>query len=132
MGIEIALRTLLVNDAAVAALAGSRVYPLRLPQNYTLPGISYQRISTARTHEIDIGPTGWAWARFQIDCWADSYGTVRSLAEATRQALDGYKGTSSSTHIGGMYIESERDLFEETTEIYRVTLDFLTPYIETP
>lgn len=60
---------------------------------------------------------------------ANSYSDVRSLAEAVRQALDGYKGgLGGETHVGGIYIEGERDLFEADAEIYRVTMDYLIPY----
>lgn len=131
MAIEVGLRNRLVNDTDVNNLVSTRVYPLRLPQGYTLPAISYQRISAERIHEMSIGPIGWAWSRFQVDCWANSYGDVRSLAEAVRQSLDGFKGDLDSTHVGGIYIEGERDLFEENAEIYRVTMDFLIPYKET-
>lgn len=129
MGIEESIRTHLVDDTTVDV--SSRIYPLRLPQGYTLPAISYQRISAERVHELS-GPTGWAWARFQLDCWSSSYSGVRSLAESVRQSLDGYKGIlGGGSHVGGIYIEGERDLFEEDAEIYRVTMDFLIPYKET-
>lgn len=140
MSIETGLRSHLINDATVAGLVATsdsppahRVHPLRLPQGFALPAVSYQRVSADRRHTITDGPTGWAWTRFQVDCWANTYTSVRDLAEAVRQALDGYKGDiGGENHVGGIYIEGERDLFEEDLEIYRVSLDFLIPYIETP
>lgn len=140
MSIETGLRPLLTNDAGVSALVATsdsppryRIYPMRLPQGYVLDAISYQRVSAERRHDITDGPIGWAFSRFQFDCWSGSYSGARDLAEALRQALDGYSGDlSDGTHVGGIYIEGERDLFEEDTEIYRVSMDFLIPYKETP
>lgn len=139
MSIETELIDFFGNDAAVAGIIGNgdspesyRIYPLRLPQGYTLPAISFQRISTDREHVIDDGPIGWAWARFQLDMWAETYAEVRQLAEAVRQALDGYNDEMGDVTVAGAFAEGERDLYEEQTEIYRVTQDYLIPYKETP
>ncbi len=139
MSIETEIIDLLGNDATVAGLVGNddspetyRIYPLRLPQGYTLPAVSFQRVSTNRDHVIDDGPIGWAWARFQFDLWSETYTDVRDLSNAVRQALDGYNGTLGTITVPGIFIESERDLFDETTEFYRVTQDYLVPYSETP
>lgn len=137
MSIETGLRTHLINDTDVAALVANsdspttyRIYPLRLPQGYTLPAISYQRISADRTHTLS-GPIGRVWPRFQVDCWAESYSTVRDLADKVRLALDGHKGSmGGESNVGGVHLMGEHDLFEEATEIHRVTLDFSIPYFE--
>ncbi len=132
MSIEIGIRNRLTSDTDMAALVSTRVYPMRLPQGYSLPAVSYQRISAERRHELSTGPIGWAFTRFQFDCWAGSYSDLRDLAEAVRKCLDGFSGTVDGTHVGGIYIEGERETFEEDVEIYRVTMDFLIPYKETP
>jgi hypothetical protein len=138
MSIETELIDFFVSESSVAAIIGNddspetcRIYPLRLPQGYILPAISFQRISTDREHVIDDGPIGWAWARFQFDMWAETYEEVRPLAEAVRQALDGHNNTMGSIMVAGAFAEGERDLYEEQTEIYRVTQDYLIPYKET-
>ena len=123
MSIETGLRSKLIDDIGVD------VYPLRLPQGYTLPALTYQRVDSPRNPDLS-GPTGWVFARFQIDIWGDSYGSVRGLADQVRLSLDGFKGNLSGTHTGGIMMDSERDLFEESTEVYRVTTDFIIPYTE--
>ena len=131
MSIETGLRTQLVNNTAVAAIVGSRVYPVKMPLGYTLPCISYQRISSERYPFLD-GPSGRVIPRFQVDCYAESYSDVRELAEKVRLALDGFKGAlGSEAHVGGISIQSERDLWEDNTEVFRVTQDYLVPHIET-
>ncbi len=123
MSVETDFRGYLINDAMVSGLIGTRVYPLMMPQGFTLPAVTYQRVSSDREYDLTDGPVGWCWARFQLDCYADSFSGVRELAEAVRQALDWNNGIT---------IEGERDLFEENTEVYRVTQDYLVPHSETP
>jgi len=132
MSIESGIVSVLRADGTVSGIISTRIYPLKLKEGYALPALSYQRVSSVREHNIDVGPIGFAWARFQIDSWAESYTDVRSLAEAVRQCLDGYKGTMGGVNAGGICIKSERDLFEEGTEIYRVIQDYLIPYHEIP
>ena len=130
MSIETGLYSRLTTDTDVSGVISTRAYPLRLPQGYTLPALSYQRISTDRVHELD-GVTGRAVARFQVDCWAETYQAVRDLANKVRLALDGHSGTlGSETGIGNIHLVSDRDLFEEDVEIYRATLDFQIQYTE--
>lgn len=137
MSIESGIYTALTTDTDVAALITNgdspetfRVYPLRLKEGYSLPAISYQRISTDRLHDLD-GPTGRASPRFQIDCWAASYSTVRDLATKVRAVLDGHKGTlGGEANVGGIHQQGERDGFEEDIETYRVTMDFFIPHAE--
>ncbi len=131
MSIETGLRSQLVNDTDVAAIVGTRVYPVKMPLGYTLPCISYQRISSERYPFLD-GPSGRAIPRFQVDCYADTYSEVRDLAGKVRLALDGFKGTlGTESNVGGISIQSERDLWEDNTDVYRVTQDYLIPHIET-
>ena len=57
MAIEAGLYAHLVGSAGVTALVATRVYPLLVPQDATLPAIAYQRISGPRDHTHD-GPSG--------------------------------------------------------------------------
>ncbi len=130
MAIEEALKTYLEADATVGGLVSTRVWPMKLKDGWTLPAITYQRISGPRTHDTN-GPTGRATPRFQVDCWADSYSGVRALAVAVRARLDGAKGTiGGEANVGGIYIDSERDIYEDEIKVYRVSMDFMVPHDE--
>jgi len=132
MSIEIGIRSALINDADVTAVISSRVYPGIMPHGYTLPAIVYQRISSERPHTLDQGNIGRVFSSFQIDCYAESYSTVRDLADKVRLVLDGFSGSlGGEADVGGIHLMSDRDLFEEETELYRVTHDYLIPYFET-
>lgn len=118
------------HTAAIAAIVSNRIYPVQLPQEFTLPAITYQLISNQRIHAID-GPIGVAIPRVQIDCYADTYSEVKTLADKVRITFDGFRGSiATETDIGGIYLESEQDIYSADTEIYRVSMDFMIPHGE--
>lgn len=93
MGIEAELFEVLTEAAAVAALVGTRVYPMILPQNPTLPAVVYQEIRTEARAAAD-GDTGQRESRFQLTWWATSYAAVKSGKAALVGLLSGYRGGS--------------------------------------
>lgn len=130
MTIETGLVAFLRTDPDIAAAVGARVYPLRLPQAPTYPAITYQRISTMR--ERPISASAWrAQARFQVDCWADSYGVARQLGDAVRARLDGYMGDlDGADRCDLIEVINEQDMDEGIIGLYRVSLDALVVYID--
>ena len=120
--IEAAIRSILINDATVKAIT-TRCYPVTIPQSPTYPLILYTKITGMRDHHLQ-GPNGRAHPRFQIEAWSKTYTEAKTLADAIREALDGYSGTASSTKIGSCLIESERDIYESEIEVYRVIQDY--------
>lgn len=122
--IQKAIRKLLVNDPAVAAIVGTRVYPIHVDGALTPPYIKYLIVSDARIYRTIRPP------RIQVSCWADDYPTVRQLAEAVIAALDDYHGV-----IDGVAIESIRylngpELYEAETRLYHIPCDFRVTYRE--
>ena len=120
--IETAIRYILVNDATVKAIT-TRCYPVTIPQAPTYPLILYTKITGMRDHHLR-GPNGRAHPRFQIEAWSKTYTESKTLADAIREALDGYSGTASSTKIGSCLIDSERDDHQKEIEVYRVIQDY--------
>jgi len=113
MAIERAIRTLLVDDGGVAALVGSRVFPIRREQGSSLPAIVYQQISGPRFYKV-TEPMGWVESRFQVTCWAGTYAESRALSDAVREAVGGYSGTSESVIIDHVFIADEGDVAQLT------------------
>lgn len=122
-----ALRTRLLEDPAVCVLVGSdrkaRVYPIVLPQDSTFPALTYQLISAPRelTHD---GPSGVAWNRIQIDCWASTYLEAKQLATTVRRWLNGWRGRVGDEDVQLMQNLNSRDLYEPETRLYRVSQDW--------
>jgi hypothetical protein len=114
----------LANDTNVKAIVASRVYPIRLPQNVTLPCITYQRISTPRLHNHDKA-RATADPRLQLTTWDDNPKDVKTLSDAVRTCLDGYKGTVQSVVIQGTLSDDENSDYDPESQIYWTNLDFI-------
>lgn len=139
---EAALVSLLIQGSPnpVAALVGTRVYPLRLPQTTTapvLPAIRYQRIDTVRApyRKMATGRGDYAKPRFQVDCFATTPAGAKQLADAVLSILSGFSGTIASVAIGSTAAEDEAADIEEGVgvggaPIYRHRLDFLIGHAE--
>lgn len=93
------------------------VYPLSIPTNGTYPCIVYQKVSNLniRSHSGNemVRP------RFQISCWAKSYGEALTVAEAVKTALD-----LNQINFELAILENELDDKEVETNLYRKMLDF--------
>jgi Protein of unknown function (DUF3168) len=120
-------------DATIAATVGPRVFPNVVPQGSDFPSISYNQVSGVRLYDIPNGPTGRAIPRITINSWAERYLTVRQLADAVRERLNGFRGLMGSTEIGRITLDNEFDTFEEEAGqngIHRVTQDYLISFTE--
>ena len=108
---------------------GSRIYPLVLPQNVTYPAVVYQRI-TATRYSAFSRDTEPAMATIQVDVYgakATGYGAFSVVTEAVRRALQ----RQSSGAVIDMYLDAERDDYEDETDLYRKSYDVRAWYRET-
>ena len=126
--IEKAIRSFLFNDSTVKAIT-TRCYPGKIPQDPTYPLIVYYKVTGMRDHHLQ-GPSGLTHPRFQVEAWATTYAAAKALANAIREALDGYKGTVGTVVIGSILIESERDVYEDAVSCHRVIMDFFVWHSE--
>ena len=113
--------------AAVPALGG-RVYPLKLPQNVQYPAAVYQRISASRTSAFgrDAEPVD---ATIQVDIYSlagAGYDAAAVVVQAVRAALQ----RQASGDAIDMFLEAERDDYEEETGLYRKSYDVRAWYRE--
>lgn len=112
--VEGALVSLLLNNSGVTTLVGSRIAPITDPQNIARPKITYQRLRTDRSSEsggfTNSGPTGYACAYIQIDCWSDSLLTAKQTISAVRKCLNGVSGTVAGFSIGAIVVIDEKEL----------------------
>lgn len=74
--------------AALGALIGTRCYPLVIPQDASLPAVTYQIISSAPqiTHS---GSAGIVETRVQFTIAADEYAQTKAVDLALRALFDG-------------------------------------------
>lgn len=121
--IEIELVAYLLADKGLALLIGNRLHDDVLPQSPTLPAVVWQRISTTRFHSQD-GPSKLARPRFQFSCWATARLESIQVANALREALDGFSGMMNTQEAPAIFNEDERDDVDSETGLRRVMLDF--------
>lgn len=126
--LEAAFIALMLADAPIGAIVGTRIYPQSRPQGSTLPAITSTRISGGPLY-ADEGEIGLEFARIQVDCWALTYGTAKLLADAVTRHLSGFQGLHSGKVFQDISLDLERDLREGGGDAaqypFRTGLDFM-------
>jgi hypothetical protein len=122
---EDAMVARLTAHAGVTALAGTRVYPLVIPQEAPLPAIRYARITTFRP-QVMSEETGTAEIMLQLDSYATTYAGAKALGNAVRAALTRWRQAGTyGVDILDCWLESEQDVFEEDRREYRQLQTFM-------
>ena len=123
---EAVCRSVLVANAAVAAIVGTRIYPVIAPATADIPFITWRRSGVQRQHTLS-GPLGMPTVILSVDLYAGTYEAVRDLADKVRLVLDGY-GTAEteSIVIENVSLDNEVDGFVqlaggEMPPVYSVT-----------
>ena len=76
------IREYLINEAVLTAVVGERIYCPRLPENTTLPAISFFTRGGTSTPYIP----GLPEPSVQFDCWAEEYtGAISSASVRARE-----------------------------------------------
>lgn len=109
-------------------LAGTRVYPLIIPQDVSMPAIAYQRVDGDPILAHD-GQSKLVRATFQLTCQAKSYATVKAMATALRKDLAGYRGLMGSVSVNYCNQINEVDS-DEMLDASLVRADFTFLYQE--
>ena len=132
---EAVCRSALVADPAVAALVGTRVYPVIAPATADLPFVTFRRSGIQREHTLS-GPMGMPVVQMTVDMYATTYEGVRELADRVRQALDGYgTATAESVIVNNVSLDNEADGFVqlaggEMPPVYSVTQTYSVMWVE--
>jgi hypothetical protein len=124
--IEQHLAPLLLADSAIAALVGDRIFPVVVRQDTALPALTYARLGSERTYVL-AGAAHWTTVQIGVTAWAPEYAQARALADAVRQALDGYTGT---TGIEVASVQDGADEYESTLDVFGCTLNVTVQFSE--
>lgn len=134
MSIKQSVLAYLLTKTGVTSLVVDRIYTGLRPQGEALPAITIHKISAGPEHDLD-GAAGNANPRIQIDCWAGTDLEADALAEAVRNAMDGFTGTMGSHHIDVALLDDGSDdqavpIDGSDVSTYRVTQDYLIRHTE--
>lgn len=89
--IQALIYTAISQSPDVIALAGNRIYPIRLPREALLPAVVY-RITRIEPVSSLSGDSGIDNNSIEIVAWAKEYGVAHQLAYAVRNALVAQSG----------------------------------------
>jgi hypothetical protein len=111
---EAAIYKLLIDDAAVSAIVGTKIYPLLAPQNKPKNYIVYNLI-TDLPDRILVSSAAISYCRIQIDLYAETYSGSKTLADKVRLALDGVSHsdvvtTDYTAHIQYLALTDQNDI----------------------
>ena len=102
-------------QSTLGALVSGRCYPLVSPEKPVTPYLIYQNV--ANTPEVTLSDgIPISNTRMQIDCYAKTYGEVKSLSDAVQNAM----ANASYTNVPLM----QQDLYESDVKLYRVQMDY--------
>jgi len=128
-----AFRQLCIDDTTVQGLVDSRLTMNVAPQGQEFPYVVMTVIDDVPFHHMTAA-SGVAIARMQVDCYAEVHSGAHDVADAIREATDGFRGTvtanSGTMVIKSLHLEELSDNYvpairgdEEGT--YRVSMDFM-------
>lgn len=114
--LETKIYTILTGNVTVAASVSARVYPLIMPQDPTLPAITYQRMGSDPVNDLQ-GYSGLENAHILVNAWATRYDTAKELAEDVHEAMN------NSTAFKCLMV-NDMDGYEPEVGLYVVSQDF--------
>ena len=112
--------TTLTNDVGVSGFVGARVYPMDLPQNATLPAITYTEVSNVPLNNLS-GENVTQNSRYQFDCFASTFDSAEALGVLLKTAME------SATLYTSIRL-SRVPLYDDESEQYRLVQDFSVWY----
>jgi hypothetical protein len=117
----------------VTAGGSSRIYPIVLPQGVKLASIVYTRISGQGDYTMQ-GPSGYAAPRYQIATWAPTADAAVRLANAIKDAFDGFSGAigtgNDAVFVQGVFCASQRETYDDVVQMYGVMRDYFVHHGE--
>lgn len=123
---EAALIAKLLANSALTALVSTRINWSRRPQGEALPAVVLHRIDGQPDYH-HAGPSGLVVSRVQVDAWASSYGSAKSVARAVEAAVTGFAFTQGAIRFDVILVASERDSTDEIAPntYFRTSLDLM-------
>lgn len=118
-----------VVSALVTANGIARIYPIKMPEGVKLASVVYTRISGQSEYTMQ-GPDGLARSRMQIDAWAPTAPAASALANVVKDAINGYRGTMGSVVVQGVFMENERESFDDIVQMFGVSRDYFIHHEE--
>ena len=112
--IETLIYNTLLASTAITRIVGTRIYALEVPEDTTLPALSYRIVSAVSSPTF--ATSGMTKYRVQIDCWADGktqgYSQAVALRDAVISSLNGYIDAYMSSFSASISDQFEHELLQ--------------------
>lgn len=130
-----AIYNVLSNNAALTAVVGTNINPLRIVQGVPYPGITI-RVTAVTPHPSKSGHSKTDWANVEVSIYAKTYTQCVDIADLTRTALE-IETPAILNFIYTWEIEyvSESHLTDDNSEeygIYQIIQDYSISYNREP
>ncbi|MEY9580960.1 hypothetical protein ABIE88_008536 [Bradyrhizobium diazoefficiens] len=117
----------------VTASGVSRIFPIVLPQGVKLTSIVYTRISGQGDYTMQ-GASGYTAPRYQIAAWAPTADAAVRLANAIKDAFDGFKGAigtgNDAVDVQGVFCGDQRETYDDIVQMFGVMRDYFVHHGE--
>jgi len=112
------LYTRLANFAGLTALVSTRIYPVVMRQQDTMPALRYNRVSSITPSAMgsDVGITRY---RYQFDVFGSTYATMDAVVVQLKLAVVRW----SASGLQDSFMQTESDYYEDAVKLYRTRLD---------
>jgi len=127
--------SILSNATGVTALVGTRINPVRIPQESAFPAISYNLVSIA-ANPTNSGHSRTEFARVQVNVYATSFADAVELSAQVRVAFDDAvtPDTYNDSYVQVIEYDGENHTADDTAAfagLYQISQDYLLNYIYT-
>lgn len=119
---------ILSNDASVAAIVGTRIYPVVASQGAANPCLVYNLDSTPEDDKD--GSATIFYIDVQVDCYTDDlqngtggYGQAEDLGDKVVAALDRYSGTNNGYNIDTVILFNREDFYDQEAQSFRSMIE---------
>jgi hypothetical protein len=114
--LETRIYSLLASNPTIKQRINTRIYPVVMPQDVTLPAISYQRIASGPENTM-TGFSGLKQSNVIINAWARTYDEAKQIAAEIHAAME------TATEFDNVLI-NEMDGFDQDVNLYVVSHDY--------
>lgn len=125
--------SILSNAAGVTSLVGTRLNPVRIPQESLFPAISYNVVSIV-ANPTNSGHSRTEFARVQVNCYGTSFADVVELSSQVRVAFDSAAtpGTYNTCYVQVIEYDGENHTADDQAAfagLYQISQDYILNYI---
>jgi hypothetical protein len=127
--IDTAFRLLLSGNNRIAAMVGSRIYPITTPDDPVFPLILITKKRTSRNYTM-TEEQRFVENVYDIDVFTERMGAVpgvilaRRIANEIRTNIDEYSGTFLNVNFQGILHSGEYESYDSRVEIVRVSQEY--------